>query len=46
MGYVKSLKNIKAVLFDVDGTLLDIREGYCKGINDALDFYGFNKIDE
>lgn len=40
------LKNIKAVLFDVDGTLLDVKEGYCRGINDALSYYGFRKIDE
>lgn len=39
-------KNVKAVLFDVDGTLLNVKEGYCRGINDALSFYGFRKIDE
>jgi len=46
MGKTKKFKNVKAILFDVDGTLFDIRDGYTRGINDALSFYGFPTIDK
>jgi HAD superfamily hydrolase (TIGR01549 family) len=41
---MRYLTNIKAVLFDVDGTLIDIRGRYTRAINDALVFYDFKKM--
>ena len=35
---------IKAVIFDMDGVLIEAKEWHYEALNEALIFYGFNPI--
>lgn len=40
------MKKYKAVVFDVDGTLLDTSEGVLSAVKYTIDYFGFNKLSD
>jgi HAD superfamily hydrolase (TIGR01509 family) len=41
-----NLRNIRAILFDLDGVLIDSYPGWFRLFNDALSYFGFDQITE